>query len=223
MLSAFEQELYELNIKLQLAEADAEPHPEGTKLKWVSDTNRETYRVAIVKKNGILEVKSVTDGAGYCHDTTCGCKHCGEIRLSNGQIPPWLKGRPLTKTFFATEAAWRDTLPEGGTVKVTEPRMSDRALRILCTKPLMMRTDGAKLEELEKRFPGAIMLLNTGNGQIAIESMNSDKHFRIYSTSTGEIRKKFSDFVAKLGTKLNAKPTLIAKWRSIYIDLSQLL
>jgi hypothetical protein len=157
-MAQFEQEIYELNIKLQLAEADeafyanehaaaedeqdqddpcyhcgraihscicvnfveedaevatpaaATARSEGTKLKWISSSDPQTYRIAIVKKNGVLEVKNVKEGLALCHDyTTCNCTPCSEIALSfrlGAPMPPWLRGRPLTKTFFETEAAW---------------------------------------------------------------------------------------------------------------------
>jgi hypothetical protein len=201
--------------------ADAEPfYPplaEGTKLKWV--LNDETYRVAIAKKDGILEVKVVTDGGGYCHDSkTCTCKSCCEIQISGGQLPSWLKGPPLIKTFFKDEAAWRSSLPVGGTITITEPQLSDKALKAICLKPLTMMTDGGKLEELEKRFPGAKMVLTTDKEQLEIESMNASNinQFRIYSLTTDEIRKNFSDFGAA------KKPNLMAEWKGLYICLSHL-
>jgi len=131
-------------------EPSAARNAEGTKLKWVSRSNPETYRVAIVKKDGILEVKRVTDGAGYCHDTkVCRCRPCSEIIVSGGRLPPWLKGVPLTKTFYATESDWRISLPFGGNITVTEPQLSNRALKKLCCTPLTGTTDGLKLKELE--------------------------------------------------------------------------
>jgi hypothetical protein len=193
---------------------------QGTKLKW--SLNAETYRVAVVKKNGILEVKRVTDGSGYCHDyMTCKCHPCEELALSHrlgAPAPPWRPRAPLTKTFFATEAAWRASLPDGGSVTVTEPRISDRALKALCMRPLVMLTDGGRLEELEKRFPGATMVLTTPHRQHEVESMNDSegKQFRIFSSTTNEIRKKFSEFGASV------KPNLMAEWRGMYIELTHL-
>jgi hypothetical protein len=288
LISVFEQEIYELNVKLQLAEAEetfaeedskrllgawdlpnentkddpcyhcgranhscicasapvneqdvedafeagaqmnAESHDIWasppirkirTKLKWVCQLNAETYRIAVVTKGGILEVKRVTDGGGYCHDyKTCGCNPCAEIHLSGGRLPPWLKGVPLVKTFYETEAAWSESLPFGGTITVTEPKISDRALRVLCTKPLRYMTDGGRLEELEKRFPGAKMVLTTAREQLELKSMNSEatNQYHIYSPTTDEIRRTFSDFGS---TK---KPQLMAEWRGLYIDLSHL-
>jgi len=70
----------------------------GTKLKWVLD--EETYRVAIVTKDGICQVKAVTEGGGDCyydHKT---------------------KKRYLTKRTFDSEASWREALPQGGDIFV---------------------------------------------------------------------------------------------------------
>ena len=58
------RQMRDLNIQLrhaELQEAEEDEgwstsHKEGTKLKWVSSTDPETYSVAIVKKDGILEV-----------------------------------------------------------------------------------------------------------------------------------------------------------------------
>lgn len=192
---------------------------EGTKLKWV--LNPETYRVAIVKKDGILEVKRVTDGAGYCHDAkTCRCKPCGEISLSNRlgvPMPPWLKGVPLVKTFFATEAAWRISLPFGGDITATEPQISDRALRALCMKPLEATTDALRLKELEERFPGAKMVLSVwGDRQYEITYKESPGYDSIHC----EDAQISGIFFAQFGAC--GKPQLMAVWRGLYIDLSHL-
>ena len=67
----------------------------GEKLKW--ELNQETYRIAVFTNKGVLQVKSVEDGAGDCITThTVGGTY------------------PLIKTFFADEAAWRASLPQGG-------------------------------------------------------------------------------------------------------------
>jgi hypothetical protein len=224
-----QQELHEQEVAEEYKEFQEPAHREGTKLKWISSTNPETYRVAIVKKDGILEVKRVTDGAGHCHDTTlCQCRPCSEIRLSRrlgAPMPPWLSRVPLLKTFFATEADWRASLPGGGlrgSIKTTVPAISARTLKKLCCTPLKMMTDGGRLEELEERFPGGIMVLTTSHGQLEIESMNSEEtnQYRIFCKATSEIRKKFSE----LGTspRSNGKPQLMVEWRGLYVDLSHL-
>ena len=209
-------------------------HREGTKLKWVSSTNPETYSVAIVKKDGILEVKRVTDGAGHCHDTTlCQCHPCSEISLSNrlgAPIPPWLRGAPLLKTLFATEAEWRASLPGGGlrgSIKTTVPAISERTLKKLCVKPLTGTTDALKVKELAERFPGGTMVLTTATEQLEIEHIYYDiaaypeiSRHQIYSKKHEQA---VFDF-ANLGEspRSNGKPQLMVEWRGLYIDLSHL-
>ena len=88
------------------------PRAVGSKLRWT--LNDETYRIAVQTKKGILQVKSVTDGAGECHDDSCSCVACSELRMV--PPPPWRERRPLKLTFFADEAAWKASLPEGGSI-----------------------------------------------------------------------------------------------------------
>jgi len=134
-------------------------------------------------------------------------------------VPPWLKGVPLIKTFFKDEAAWRASLPADGTVTITPPPLSERALKKLCMEPLKMMTDAGRLEELEKRFPGATMVLSTDKMQLEIEYMGDSERnmHRIFSNTTNELRSKFSDFGAH-----PTKPNLMAEWRGMYIGLEHL-
>lgn len=72
----------------------------GTKLKWVSSEDDETYRVAVVTKDGICQVKAITEGGGDCYyDNTTGKRY-------------------LTKRTFDSEASWREALPQGGDIFV---------------------------------------------------------------------------------------------------------
>jgi len=90
----------------------------GSKLRWTLDAN--TYRVAIMTAKGLLQVKSVTDGAGEVHPTTCReCRPCKELAMTP-PLPP-LPRRPLKQTMFADEAAWRASLPTGGSVEIAPP------------------------------------------------------------------------------------------------------
>jgi len=89
----------------------------GTKLKWF--LNDETYRIAVVKAYGVLQVKSVTDGGGHCHDNKCICTACQEFYLV--PRPPWRTRLPLKITKFANEFAWRVSLPKGGKILITLP------------------------------------------------------------------------------------------------------
>lgn len=90
---------------------------EGTKFKWV--LSADTYSVAIQKKNGVLQVKSVTDGAGECHDDGCRCTPCAELRMV--PPPPWRTRRPLKTTLFENYSEWLKSLPKGGQTTLTSP------------------------------------------------------------------------------------------------------
>jgi len=95
----------------------AAPAAIGTKFRWT--LSPETYRVAIMTSKGLLQVKSVTDGGGEVHPVTCrDCTPCRELAMT--PPAPWAR-RPLTKTMFADEAAWRASLPAGGTVELSLP------------------------------------------------------------------------------------------------------
>lgn len=256
LMAECEQQVYDLNIQLQLAEAKEsqekvllnpeaeafvpladdewqEPAPrEGTKLKWVSSRNPETYSVAIIKKNGILEVKRVTDGGGHCHDyQVCQCVPCSEIKLSyrlGAPMPPWLSGAPLVKTLFATEAAWRASLPGGGlrgSIKTTVPAFSAKKLKQLSCTPLTGTTDALKIKKLEERFPGGTLVLTTPTEQLEIEYIYYDMAtypeawcHQIYSKKLERSVFHFTDF--DLGESV--RPQLMAEWNGLYIDLSHL-
>ena len=103
--------------------------PVGTKLRWV--LGAETYRIAIATGNGILQVRSVTDGAGDC--------------LPRDTFHSWVRAK-LKKTMFATEEEWRASLPQGGEVTIVE----------LPPKNAQPVVDGAsdveKVEQLASRF-----------------------------------------------------------------------
>jgi len=209
-------------------------HREGTKLKWVSSTNPETYSVAIVKKDGILEVKRVTDGGGHCHDhTTCECVPCSEIRLSErlgAPMPSWLRGAPLLKTFFATEADWLNSLPDGGrrgSLQTTVPAISARKLKKLCCTPLSGETDALKLKELQERFSGATMVISAGKKLLEVEHVYYDMptypenwRHQIYSKRLEKAVFHFTDLGES--SRSNGKPQLMAEWKGLYIDLSHL-
>jgi hypothetical protein len=104
--------------------------PVGTKLRWV--LGEETYRIAIATTDGILQVKSVTDGAGECLPLPA-------------DAYSWQTAR-LKKTLFITEEEWRSSLPQGGEVTIVE----------LLPKNAPVIVEGAsdveKIEQLAIRF-----------------------------------------------------------------------
>jgi hypothetical protein len=156
------EKLHDLHIELQQAEEiayqcvqDMEKtkntpidKPLKTKVKWVLDV--DTYRVAIITKDGILQVKSVTDGAGDCHIDNCNCVPCWEF---NNNVP-WRLRKPLNKVLFTNEADWRASLPAGGEIIFSPPELTNRERVLLLTTPLSGANDALKLEELHARFPG---------------------------------------------------------------------
>ena len=103
--------------------------PFGTKLRWV--LNEETYRIAIATTDGILQVKSVTDGGGDCIP----------------RLTTWSYERArLIKEMFATEEEWRASLPQGGEVTIVELPLKNA--------PILVggATDVEKVEQLTSRF-----------------------------------------------------------------------
>ena len=88
----------------ELPPAPLPKRPVGTKLRWV--LGEETYRIAIATADGILQVKSVTDGAGEC------------LPLPAGAYS-WQRAK-LKKVMFLTEEEWRSSLPQGGEVTIVE-------------------------------------------------------------------------------------------------------
>lgn len=92
----------ELGRRSAQLEAERKPSPPkraiGTKLKWILDD--ETYRVAIITKDGICQVKAITEGGGDCY------------------YDNKTKKRYLTKRTFDSEASWLASLPRDGEVHV---------------------------------------------------------------------------------------------------------
>jgi hypothetical protein len=119
---------------------------EGTKFKWV--LGADTYRVAIQKKNGVLQVKSVTDGAGECHDDGCPCTPCAELRMV--PPPPWRTRRPLKVTLFENYSAWLKSLPKGGQTTVTDPDKRSTIQKRAQISPTL--SDVEKVRALQAQF-----------------------------------------------------------------------
>jgi len=95
---------------------------------------------------------------------------------------------------------------------------SDEAITELSMKPLTMLTDGGRLEELEKRFPGAKFVLTTKDRQYEITYKHNIRYGNIYCENAHISAPFFDSF----GTFANGKPQLMAEWHGLYIDLSHL-
>ena len=217
-------DLYNLNIELQKAEAIASAsalatelsklrRPVGTKYKWTHKGNPETYRVAIQTKNGVLQVKAVTEGIIHFHNE-CNCVPCWEFENN----APWRKRKPLETTFFKDLAEWEETLPMNkGKLVITSAPITDKALKALCMKPLEATEDALKLKELEERFPGGVFVLSTPKTQYEISYRYvKEIHHQIYYAKIDMSFFNFSDFCGTM------KMQLMVEWKGLYIDLSHL-
>jgi hypothetical protein len=213
--------LCELKENLRREEAAAElaaalaalTHPVGTKFKWTHKTNPETYRVAIQTKNGILQVKAVTDGRLHVHEE-CTCGPCWEFENN----APWRPKKPLTKTFFADYEAFDATLPMNqGKMVITSAPITDKALKALCMKPLEATEDALQLKELEGRFPGGVFVLSTPKTQFEISYKRvANAYDQIYYAKIDMSFFNFSDYCGQ------EKIQLMVEWHGLYIDLSHL-
>jgi len=196
MILDLETQIAKLDAELINAQQKSEVYPIGTKLKWVSSVNEDTYCVAIVTKKGILEVKNVFEGGGLCHNMEhCTCRPCGIIRLSKERGASWQRRAPLIKTLFATDEDWIKTLHKDGKITVTPPAVPLYQLRKLMHTPLTATTDALKLKELELRFPGAKFTCRE-------ESHISSPYFT--------------------GFEADTKRTIMAEWRGSRFQLSHL-
>jgi hypothetical protein len=195
----------------------------GLKLETVSRTFSK------FQDDGILEVKRVTDGGGYCHNpASCECSVCHEILLSRGRAP--IPRAPLIKTFFAKEADWLASLPTGGSrgsLQSTVPAISARQLKKLSCTPLSGATDALKLKELQERLPGATMMLQTSTEMLEVEHTYFDIAaypeswcHQIYCRDLEKAVLHFLDLGAS--PHENGKPRLMAEWKGLFMDLSHL-
>ena len=86
-----------------------------TMARWTLDD--ANYRIAIVNSYGVLQVACVKGGHEDGHADTCKCPGCHHYNM----LPDHCKrSRPAKETFFENYLAWRQSLPEGGTL-ITGP------------------------------------------------------------------------------------------------------
>jgi len=212
-------ELYDLYNELERAQSLADEllklrRPVGTKYKWTHKENPDTYRVAIQTKNGILQVKAVTDGRLHVHEDCNNCGPCWEFENN----APWRKRKPLKTTFFKDLAEWDATLPMNqGKLVITSAPITDKDLKTLCMKPLTATEDALQLKELEERFPGGVFVLSTPKTQFEISYKRVNNEFdQIYYAKIHMSFFNFSDYCG------NEKIQLMVEWNGMYIDLSHL-
>ena len=183
-----------------------------TKLRWTLD--QANLRIAIVTRDGILQVKSVENGVVSKRVKICSCKTCSK---GTHGITSWIN----KKTFYESESDWRDSLPPGGTITLTDPPISDKRLTKLMTNPLLALTDPLRLYELQGRFPGATIVISTTKGDFDIEYAyhppdTEDAH-GIYHSASDTTVYSFKDLCP--GEKVH----LVVIWRGLYIDVSHLI
>ena len=188
------------------------------KLTWTLD--QANLRIAIVTKTGILQVKSVENGVVSKRVKICSCNPCSNREKG---IPMWVN----KKAFFESESDWRDSLPPGGTITLTDPPISDRKLTKLMSKPLTASTDPLRLYELQGRFPGATIVISTTKGDFDIEyayvppdtedDWTSYWQHGIYHSASNSTVYSFKDVYP--GEKID----LVVIWRGFYIDVSHLI
>lgn len=202
---------------------EVKPLVNGAKLRWT--LSNETYRVAVQTEKGVLQVKSVTDGAGECHDDGCPCGTCAQLRMV--PPPPWITRRPLKQVLFADEAAWKASLPNSGVIEITGPK--SRSVE----KPVIAQLcDIEKVKELYKNykiktntFQGISQkqflnnlenLVNRYRNQLNDITFDTDVNTprvrnsytrSLQKTSRAYIRQKA--FVERLGADADSKPWMI--------------
>ena len=118
--------------------------------RWTLDENN--YRIAVQTKNGILQVKSVTNGETemdpryFTFETADGVPYTG--KLVEKPAPEWWKPRSAKKTEFADFMLWYASLPQGGKVTITPITPSGQKKM----RPLDGTTDTDKMNLLASRF-----------------------------------------------------------------------
>ena len=176
----------------------------GTKMKWTFSPS--TYRIAIQTAKGVLQVKSVTDCSPEYHDAECTCTPCRELAMT--PPAPWAR-RPLKKTLFETEAAWRASLPQGGEVSVEDA--VDKKLA-----PLSSTTDAEKVEELCNRFSVDALIFEVSSTLERIEDMKAE--LARYDYDLQQFKTSPALFDPKYGKKLAGLCTHYTKWIKIMSD-----
>lgn len=102
----------------------------GTMLRWIKDDQNK--RVALVLKDGLLQVKEVINGACTRDERRC---------------------HGVKRTFFKDFAAWKASLPEGGAITAeANATKYTSSMEDKTKKPIVSTSDTGYLAELIKRF-----------------------------------------------------------------------
>jgi len=184
-------------VKQMMGGAPApEPEPApvrtpGTSLRWALDA--DTYRIAIVISNGILQVKSVTETKPEYVDDS------------------WRF--PLAKKRFATEDEWRASLPEGGTItiKTPEERQASKAFKV-------SGNDVEKIQQLAKRYKVITQIGEKTPAQPHLAHLQ--RNLEKYTTQIAEAKKVIREIKAREQDEptRNDLYRAINEWRSACHD-----
>lgn len=154
-----------INLRRHQCRLKNTKYAEQTEIKWTLKSNPDTYRVAIIKNDYVIQVNSVNDG-----------------------VPD----SPLKKLVFDSEDAWRNSLPDdnSGRICITSPALTKKLLD-LSTIPLIATTDSLKLKELELRFPDVEFILT--NGLVRNMNINSYGDFSMMENCTDKLFANFAE------------------------------
>ena len=212
LVDTLEQELYELNIKFQLATAQEE-EDEGWGLHVVEaddDDDDEGWRArpfkAEVQESEFCKNWDCQNWGANTDDCACADKvDCAWFDVVVKPIDA-----PVTVTTTTAKPPFSPIL------RPAPPKTPEELSAI----PLLASTDALKLKELEERFPGATMVLSTDTKQIEIRhiKIQSRDADMIYRAATNTYYANFNE----LGVPSWKRPNLMAEWQGMYIDLTHL-
>ena len=112
-----------------VAETVPTVYPVGTMLRWIKDDNNK--RVALVLKDGILQVKEVVNGASTRDEK---------------------RYHGVKRTFFKDFTEWKASLPEGGAITAASQAPWVPTIEEKAKAPIVARTDAGYISELTKRY-----------------------------------------------------------------------
>ena len=194
LISTFEQEVYDINIQMQHAEAEDEDD-EGWNSRSCVEEQKEVCESdedeGWRSKSCVEEQKEVFEDD---EDEGWLSKYKGPENCKNWDCKNWGANKDDCACSLSPEE--------------------------LSAVPLVASTDALKLKELEERFPGAKMVLSTDTKQIEIRhiKIQSRDTDMIYWPKMNTYYSSFDE----LGVSVWKRPNLMAEWKGMYIDLTHL-
>jgi len=102
-------------------------YPVGTMLHWIKDDQNK--RVALVMKDGVLQVKEVITGQITMYQGTC-----------------------VKRAFFKSFTAWKASLPDGGNISTATSKPWAPTIEEKAKSPITATTDAGYIAELITRY-----------------------------------------------------------------------